>query len=68
MAERGPLVFVFNFSPFNDYEGLQVRKGILIALFVFCKEGHMALARASGGGGPLMGIAPAPHRLPCASS
>lgn len=25
VAERGPLVFVFNFSPFNTYEGLQVR-------------------------------------------
>lgn len=25
VAERGPLVFVFNFSPFNDYESLQVR-------------------------------------------
>lgn len=24
VAERGPLVFVFNFSPFSDYEGLQV--------------------------------------------
>jgi hypothetical protein len=21
VAERGPLVFVFNFSPFSDYEG-----------------------------------------------
>lgn len=25
VAERGPLVWVFNFSPFNTYEGLQVR-------------------------------------------
>ena len=24
VAERGPLVWVFNFSPFNTYEGLQV--------------------------------------------
>jgi 1,4-alpha-glucan branching enzyme len=24
VAERGPLVFVFNFSPHTDYEGLQV--------------------------------------------
>lgn len=24
VAERGPLVFVFNFSPHNDYEGLKV--------------------------------------------
>lgn len=24
VAERGPLVFVFNFSPFNDYEGYKV--------------------------------------------
>ena len=24
VAERGPLVFVFNFSPFHDYEGLKV--------------------------------------------
>ena len=27
VAERGPLVFVFNFSPHNDYEGLKVREG-----------------------------------------
>ena len=25
VAERGPLVFVFNFSPFNDYEGYKAR-------------------------------------------
>ena len=25
VAERGPLVWVFNFSPFNDYEGFKVR-------------------------------------------
>ena len=24
VAERGPLLFVFNFSPFNDYEGYKV--------------------------------------------
>jgi 1,4-alpha-glucan branching enzyme len=24
VAERGPLLFVFNFSPFHDYEGLEV--------------------------------------------
>ncbi len=24
VAERGPLVFVFNFSPYNDYEGYKV--------------------------------------------
>ena len=24
VAERGPLVFVFNFSPFSDYEGYKV--------------------------------------------
>lgn len=24
VAERGPLVFVFNFSPHADYEGLEV--------------------------------------------
>lgn len=23
VAERGPLVWVFNFSPFNTYEGLK---------------------------------------------
>lgn len=27
VAERGPLVFVFNFSPFNDYQDLQVGCG-----------------------------------------
>ena len=25
VAERGPLVWVFNFSPFNDYEGFKAR-------------------------------------------
>ena len=25
VAERGPLLFVFNFSPFNDYEGYKAR-------------------------------------------
>ena len=25
VAERGPLVFVFNFSPFNDYADYKVR-------------------------------------------
>ena len=28
VAERGPLVFVFNFSPFNTYEGLKVVRGL----------------------------------------
>jgi hypothetical protein len=28
VAERGPLVFVFNFSPFNDYEGYKVQVSI----------------------------------------
>eukprot|EP01026_Neomeris_dumetosa_P075611 TRINITY_DN80114_c0_g1_i3.p1 TRINITY_DN80114_c0_g1~~TRINITY_DN80114_c0_g1_i3.p1 ORF type:complete len:614 (-),score=89.52 TRINITY_DN80114_c0_g1_i3:247-1854(-) len=27
VAERGPLVFVFNLSPFNDYEGLKIGVG-----------------------------------------
>ena len=31
VAERGPLVFVFNFSPVTDYEGLQVRLPALSA-------------------------------------
>jgi hypothetical protein len=26
VAERGPLVWVFNFSPHTDYDGLQVRR------------------------------------------
>jgi hypothetical protein len=26
VAERGLLVFVFNFSPFHDYEGYKVRE------------------------------------------
>jgi hypothetical protein len=30
VAERGPLVFVFNFSPFNDYEGLQVTLQLVV--------------------------------------
>ena len=30
VAERGPLLFVFNFSPFNDYEGCKVRAAAIL--------------------------------------
>ncbi len=36
VAERGPLVFVFNFSPFNDYEGFKVTVDIVV--FVMCRR------------------------------
>ena len=31
VAERGPLVWVFNFSPFNDYEGFKARLSLRAA-------------------------------------
>jgi hypothetical protein len=36
VAERGPLVFVFNFSPVTDYEGLQVRPPASPACMIAC--------------------------------
>ena len=32
VAERGLLVFVFNFSPFHDYKGYKVREGPVLLL------------------------------------
>lgn len=32
VAERGLLVFVFNLSPFHDYEGYKVREGPVLLL------------------------------------
>ena len=53
VAERGPLVFVFNWSPFNDYEGIKVTSEAAIPLFG-CWMGDGSSGRfpaATGGGG-----------------
>ncbi len=34
VAERGPLVFVFNFSPYSDYEGYKVSNYFVHSLFM----------------------------------
>lgn len=39
VAERGPLVWVFNFSPTQDYEGLKARLNILLETHAACITG-----------------------------
>ena len=38
VAERGPLVLVFNFSPYNDYEGYKVGQA---TMFTFELSSHL---------------------------